>query len=126
MGQHEEEGQRPGVRLGISFCNLSVYGINSATQYQPTVTSYCLNLLEFLTSVFRHRTQSRSMILKGFDGLVRSGEMLLVLGRPGSGCSTLLKTLAGETRGLHVDENAKIEYGGKYSGSDSREYPSQC
>jgi ABC-type multidrug transport system ATPase subunit len=28
---------------------------------------------------------------------VREGEMLLVLGRPGSGCSTLLKSLCGLT-----------------------------
>jgi energy-coupling factor transporter ATP-binding protein EcfA2 len=33
-------------------------------------------------------------ILRDFDGLVKSGEMLVVLGRPGSGCSTFLKTIA--------------------------------
>jgi ATP-binding cassette subfamily G (WHITE) protein 2 (SNQ2) len=33
-------------------------------------------------------------ILTGFEGVVRPGEMLLVLGSPGSGCSTLLKILA--------------------------------
>jgi ABC-type multidrug transport system ATPase subunit len=33
------------------------------------------------------------------DGVVKEGEMLLVLGKPGSGATTLLKTIAGETRG---------------------------
>jgi ABC-type multidrug transport system ATPase subunit len=37
------------------------------------------------------------VILHNIEGLVREGEMLLVLGRPGSGCSTLLKSLCGLT-----------------------------
>lgn len=39
-------------------------------------------------------------------------EMLLVLGRPGSGCSTLLKTIAGETHGLNISKNSHINYQG--------------
>ncbi|KAF8624325.1 hypothetical protein AX17_007154 [Amanita inopinata Kibby_2008] len=35
-------------------------------------------------------------IISGFEGVVRPGEMLLVLGRPGSGCTTLLKVLANQ------------------------------
>ena len=37
----------------------------------------------------KHKT-----ILHDFTGLVRPGEMLLVLGRPGSGCSTFLRATA--------------------------------
>lgn len=37
------------------------------------------------------------MILHGITGFVAEGEMLLALGRPGSGCTTLFKTLAGFT-----------------------------
>ncbi|RKO93196.1 ABC-2 type transporter-domain-containing protein, partial [Blyttiomyces helicus] len=36
-------------------------------------------------------------ILYGISGVVKPGEMLLVLGRPGSGCSSLLRTLANQT-----------------------------
>lgn len=42
-----------------------------------------------------------------------SGEMLVVLGRPGSGCSTLLKTISGETDGFFVDPTSEINYQGK-------------
>lgn len=52
-------------------------------------------------------------ILHGFDGLIRPGEMLLVLGRPGSGCSTLLKGLAGETQGFDVSSESEIRYRGE-------------
>ncbi|KAF9461129.1 hypothetical protein BDZ94DRAFT_1373768 [Collybia nuda] len=42
--------------------------------------------------------------ISGFEGVVRPGEMLLVLGRPGSGCSTLLKTLANHRDEFHAVE----------------------
>ncbi|KAJ7852075.1 hypothetical protein B0H14DRAFT_3085739 [Mycena olivaceomarginata] len=48
-------------------------------------------------------------ILEGFSGVVRPGEMLLVLGRPGSGCSTFLKTLANQTDEYHAVSGA-IQY----------------
>jgi ATP-binding cassette subfamily G (WHITE) protein 2 (PDR) len=38
--------------------------------------------------------------------------MLVVLGPPGSGCSTFLKTVAGETNGFYVDEKSQINYQG--------------
>ena len=53
-------------------------------------------------------------ILNDFDGVLKSGEMLVVLGRPGSGCSTLLKTLMGELRGLDMKSQSEIHYNGKF------------
>jgi ABC-type multidrug transport system ATPase subunit len=51
-------------------------------------------------------------ILRDLDGLVNQGEMLLVLGRPGSGVSTLLKTIAGDMEGLNLSPDAHISYQG--------------
>lgn len=39
-------------------------------------------------------------IIHPFSGFIKPGEMTLVLGRPGAGCSTLLRTLANVTEGL--------------------------
>lgn len=36
-------------------------------------------------------------LIEGFTGCLRPGEMMLVVGRPGSGCTTFLKSLAGQT-----------------------------
>ena len=38
--------------------------------------------------------------------------MLVVLGRPGAGCSTLLKTISGETHGFFIDDQSEINYQG--------------
>lgn len=58
------------------------------------------------------RDKKRIDILKELEGVVPNGEMLCVLGPPGSGCSTLLKTIAGDTYGFHVDKNSALNYQG--------------
>lgn len=58
------------------------------------------------------RGKRKIQILRDFEGLIRSGELLVVLGKPGSGCSTLLKTISGETDGLFIDSNSNINYQG--------------
>ncbi|KAF2142292.1 uncharacterized protein K452DRAFT_226952 [Aplosporella prunicola CBS 121167] len=107
---NEREGD---IQIGVTFRNLNVYGFTSSDQYQQTVASYILDIPKSLSLLFRRRDshkRNKPIILRDFTGLVRSGEMLLVLGRPGSGCSTFLKTLAGETRGLEIDDVSKINY----------------
>lgn len=60
------------------------------------------------------RATAEVQILSDIDGLVRSGEMPLVLGRPGSGCTTLLETLAGDIHGFHLDRrDSRLSYEGK-------------
>jgi hypothetical protein len=49
-------------------------------------------------------------LLKEFSGVVKPGEMMLVVGRPGSGCTTFLKTLAG-LHGGYAGVDGKIWYG---------------
>lgn len=58
------------------------------------------------------RGKRKIQILLDFEGLIRSGELLVVLGKPGSGCSTLLKTISGETDGLFIDSNSNMNYQG--------------
>lgn len=52
-------------------------------------------------------------IHQGIDGVLESGEMLVVLGPPGSGCSTFLKAVAGETNGIYLDDGAELNYRGE-------------
>lgn len=98
---------------GIAYQNLNVYGFGTQTDYQKTFANYPLAYLLRLRSFLGQQRKLRIDILRDFHGLVRSGEMLLVLGRPGSGCSTFLKTLAGETDGLHLDTESRFNYQGE-------------
>ena len=72
------------------------------------------------------RDKHKIQILRNFEGLVRSGEMLVVLGRPGSGCSTLLKTIAGETHGFYIDSKSEINYQGIPKETMHRDFRGEC
>jgi pleiotropic drug resistance (PDR) family protein len=101
----------PQRQAGVSFRNLSVHGYGSPTDYQKDVFNSLLQvgaLARMITGTGKQKIQ----ILSDFDGLVKSGEMLVVLGRPGSGCSTFLKTLAGEMNGIHKDDKSYMNYQG--------------
>ncbi|KAI9841997.1 MAG: hypothetical protein M1838_003324 [Thelocarpon superellum] len=94
---------------GVIFRHLNVSGSGSALHLQSDVTSVLMAPLR-PREFFRRGPEKQ--ILRNFDGIVRSGELLVVLGRPGSGCSTLLKALTGEMKGLHLDPGTLIHYNG--------------
>lgn len=108
---------------GIAFRSLNVYGFGTTTDYQKTFANYPLAYFSLLGALFGRIRKSRIDILQNFEGLVSSGEMLLVLGKPGSGCTTLLKTLAGNTHGLYIDQSSVINYQGRAIRSPSLSVP---
>jgi ATP-binding cassette, subfamily G (WHITE), member 2, PDR len=104
---------------GVAFQNLNVFGFGQATDYQKDVFNIILSTAGVVRDWFGYGKR-RIDILRSFDGVVRKGEMLVVLGPPGSGCSTFLKTIAGETNGLNVDEKSYFNYQGK---SELKSFP---
>lgn len=97
----KREAQVKVRELGVMFRDLQVIGLGSTASCQPTLGSV-LNPLNILESIQHARHPSLRDIISGFEGVVRPGEMLLVLGRPGSGCTTLLKTLANHREEYHA------------------------
>ncbi|KAL1592348.1 hypothetical protein SLS60_011426 [Paraconiothyrium brasiliense] len=95
------------MQVGIAYKNLNVYGKGEALQLQKTVGNSFM-----VQDMFKGGKKQHKHILRNFDGIVKSGELLIVLGRPGSGCSTLLKTMCGELHGLELDESSLIHYNG--------------
>ncbi|KAK2040972.1 ABC-2 type transporter [Colletotrichum somersetense] len=96
---------------GIAFKNLNVFGYGSSTDYQKSVSNVFLGLSTAGKKLLGRRDQ-RIDILHDIEGVVHSGELLAVLGPPGSGCSTFLKTVAGDTHGFHINDDATINYQG--------------
>ncbi|RSL52107.1 hypothetical protein CEP53_008201 [Fusarium sp. AF-6] len=86
----------PHRTVGVAFRDLNIYGYTTGNQYQESVGNILLSAVSSM----------------GFDGIVEPGEMLLVLGPPGSGCSTLLKTLAGRNEALEVSKDSLLNYRG--------------
>lgn len=109
--KHRAQGHAPEAHAGIAYKDLSVFGTGEAVQVQQTVASLLLSPLR-PSNIFSFGKKTHKQILHSFDGTLRRGELLIVLGRPGSGCSTLLKTICGELRGLSVDKKSVISYQG--------------
>ncbi|KAJ5972447.1 CDR ABC transporter [Penicillium vulpinum] len=81
---------------GVVFDKISAVGSGTGSQDAPTVTSATQSAFGLLSPLQnRARKQYSRPILSGFSGTIEPGEMLLVLGKPGSGCTTFLKTLSG-------------------------------
>ncbi|KAF5330227.1 hypothetical protein D9611_010600 [Ephemerocybe angulata] len=88
-------------QLGVAFRNVEVQGIGASASFQPTLGSL-FNPLSVVEEIKNARHPPLKRILSGFEGVVKPGEMLLVLGSPGAGCSTMLKTLANHTEEYHA------------------------
>lgn len=112
--QSEEEKTR---HSGVVFRNLTVKGAGLGASLQPTVGDIFLSLPRFVANLFTKGPKAATgkppvrELLSQFDGCVRPGEILLVLGRPGSGCSTFLKTFCNQRAGF-VDVLGDVTYGG--------------
>jgi ATP-binding cassette, subfamily G (WHITE), member 2, PDR len=84
LGLQSRDPERYPQRVaGIAYKNLSAHGFGEATDYQKTFGNYPLETASLFKRLIGKRQQTKIQILRNFDGLVRSGEMLVVLGRPG-------------------------------------------
>ena len=93
--------------LGITWQNLSVQVISSEAAVNETV----LSQFNIPTKIREGRQKPPlRTILNKSHGCVKPGEMLLVLGRPGSGCTTQLKMLANR-RGGYKSVEGEVRFG---------------
>ncbi|KAI8933384.1 hypothetical protein NX059_009999 [Plenodomus lindquistii] len=94
-------------KLGVTWNNLSVKVVPADALVQENFVSQFNIAQRFRES--RQKPELRK-ILDTSSGCVKPGEMLLVLGRPGSGCTTLLKLLANKRKG-YAEIEGDIHYG---------------
>ncbi|KAH6900635.1 ABC-2 type transporter-domain-containing protein [Thelonectria olida] len=96
---------------GVAFKNLNVFGFGTDTDFQKSVGNIFLQAGTILRKLL-HEKKKRVDILRDVEGVLHSGEMLAVLGPPGSGCSTFLKAIAGDTHGFEIDDGTVMNYSG--------------
>ncbi|KAI1095444.1 ABC-2 type transporter [Rostrohypoxylon terebratum] len=112
--QSEEEKTR---HAGVIFRNLTVKGVGLGASLQPTIGDLFLGLPRFLKNLVTKGPKAAVAkppvreLLSNFNGCVRPGEILLVLGRPGSGCTTFLKTFCNQRAG-YEEVLGDVTYGG--------------
>jgi hypothetical protein len=82
--QSRDPERYPLRTAGVSFTNLNVHGYGSPTDYQKTVGNIWFHYLgRFKRFIGVGKKLTKIRILRDFEGLVKPGEMLVVLGRPG-------------------------------------------
>ncbi|GKU08311.1 unnamed protein product [Fusarium langsethiae] len=92
-------------RLTVTFEDVGIQVSGEGENFAST----CISVV---TGIFRFGKQKspKRQILQGITGQVSPGEMLLVVGRPGSGCTSLLKVLANH-RSEFDDVQGMVQYG---------------
>ncbi|KAI1331447.1 ABC-2 type transporter-domain-containing protein [Xylariaceae sp. FL0255] len=117
--KHTEAGSEK--RIGVVYRNLTVKGAGSSTGMTLVRTvpdaifstfgpDLYRNITKFFPSLRWSKPPTRTLI-HDFTGCVRDGEMMLVLGRPGAGCSTFLKAVA-NNRESFAKVEGNVSYGG--------------
>lgn len=81
-------------KTGVSFKGLTVQGVDAGASYGPSVYELVRSVATLPKTLMTMRKPPLRNIIEDFNGLVEAGEMCLVLGRPGAGCSSFLKTVA--------------------------------
>ncbi|OJJ74654.1 hypothetical protein ASPBRDRAFT_119373 [Aspergillus brasiliensis CBS 101740] len=97
--------------IGMSFRNLHVLGTRPNVHRQLTILGVFSSLLR-PRETFSLDRKSPKNIIRNLNGVINNGELLLVLGQPGAGCSTVAKSLCGELQGLKLGSESLVHYSG--------------
>lgn len=104
MKDRDEQSGEKARKLGVTWQNLTVKGVSSDATFNENVLS------QFNPFGKAGRGDPMKTILDDSYGCVKPGEMLLVLGRPGSGCTTLLNVLSNNRRG-YAEVSGDVAFG---------------
>eukprot|EP00026_Physarum_polycephalum_P000540 Phypoly_transcript_00541.p1 GENE.Phypoly_transcript_00541~~Phypoly_transcript_00541.p1 ORF type:complete len:1444 (+),score=259.70 Phypoly_transcript_00541:181-4512(+) len=101
-------------KMGVVFKNLNVVGEGADASSIPNLLSPFVTVWEYANPLNWFRKVSKGTdfdILHNLTGFCKHGEMLLVLGRPGSGCSSFLRVMANQ-RDTYKAVTGDVNYGG--------------
>ncbi|OWB74856.1 hypothetical protein B5S31_g4685 [[Candida] boidinii] len=114
--QHQDDAHGLGEKsTDVVFESLTVTGNNTSASttlstleilFYPVFSIRNALSKKYESDKHRPKPEKTRNIIRNATGYVKAGEMLLVLGRPGAGCSTMLKAVSGETRAFIKTEGS--------------------
>ncbi|KAG2233508.1 hypothetical protein INT48_003379 [Thamnidium elegans] len=110
ISRKQDEGGHKRKHIGVSWRNLRVEGLGADAYTIPTVISSVTSFFKFW-EYFGKKKGSTKVIIDDLSGCCKDGEMLLVLGRPGAGCTSFLKVIS-NMRDSYTHIGGDINYGG--------------
>ncbi|KAJ5667477.1 ABC multidrug transporter atrF [Penicillium longicatenatum] len=120
----------PAKKVGVVFKNLTVMGVQTGASFVRTLPHAVIGTFgpDLYNVICRFVPQLRvgkkppvRELISDFSGSVREGEMMLVLGRPGAGCTTFLKAIAND-RQAFAGVNGEVSYGGLSAEDQNRHF----
>ncbi|GMM38363.1 hypothetical protein DASC09_057020 [Saccharomycopsis crataegensis] len=112
---HLKNSDRGNVKLrstGVLLHDAAIIGVDRSATFAPTFGS-TLNIPSKIISGLHSRAEKPfRRIVNRVNAVVKAGEMCLVLGRPGAGCSSLLKSISGEGLDQYEGTEGSITFDG--------------
>lgn len=110
----EQEAGIKAKHIGVYWDGLTVKGMGGMTNYVKTFPDAFVDFVDywtpFLNLIGKGKKGVEATLLDNMKGVVKPGEMVLVLGRPGSGCTTFLKSIANQRYG-YTGVSGEVLYG---------------
>ncbi|CAN9186896.1 unnamed protein product [Alternaria alternata] len=117
-------------KVGVIYKNLTIKGVGSTASFARTLPDAILGtfgpdlykiVTGFVPALKLGRHKQMRTLIHDFSGVVKDGEMMLVLGRPGSGCSTFLKAIS-NNRESYAAVEGDVSYGGIPAGKQKKQF----
>ncbi|KAM7202534.1 ABC-2 type transporter domain containing protein [Rhypophila sp. PSN 637] len=116
-------GIRP-KHVGVYWDGLTVKGMSASANYVKTFPDAFIDFFNVVSPVVNllglGKKGPETTLLDNFRGVCKPGEMILVLGKPGSGCTTFLKNMANQRHG-YTSVSGEVNYG-PLSAEEFRQY----
>ncbi|SNX85670.1 probable SNQ2 - ABC transporter involved in multidrug resistance [Melanopsichium pennsylvanicum] len=107
-------------QMGLVWQNLTVTGLGTGYALGDTMGSLLLKPIEAINNIKSLLHPPVKTILHNFEGCLKPGEMCLVLGRPGAGCTSFLKTIASYRDGFRDIKGTLLYQGMQHDIIDKR------
>ncbi|CAK7225882.1 ATP-binding cassette transporter snq2 [Sporothrix bragantina] len=127
LAAERASGIRP-KHIGVYWDKFSVHGMGGTANFVRTFPDAIVGFFDIISPLLRMMGRgpkgTQRTILDNFRGVCKPGEMVLVLGKPGSGCTTFLKTIANQRYG-YTGVDGEVIYG-PFTAKEFEDYRGEC